>query len=1031
LRAYPAHNPDPLTLGLSSHNLAYVIYTSGSTGTPKGVMVEHRSVVNFWLELSRTTHSALPQRARIALNAAFSFDMSIKGLSQLLSGHCLVLVPQLIRASGAEMVHFLAHHRIDAFDSTPSQLEMLLTDGLLEHPDYVPRSVLLGGEPVSPSLWNRLRGCNSVRFYNMYGPTECTVDATIGLLQELGERPSIGRPIANTQVYLLDRQGQPVPIGVTGEIHIGGIGLARGYLGQPDLTAQRFIADPFGGTPHARLYKTGDLGRWLPDGTIEYLGRNDFQVKLRGFRIELGEIESQLRACPGVRDAVVIAREDQPGDKRLVAYLLAINDAPLAAAALRDQLATRLPDYMVPSAFVTLDAFPLTPNGKLDRHALPAPDANAIATREYAAPQGEIETTIAQIWQSLLGIERVGRHDDFFGLGGHSLLAVQMVSRLRQALGVEIALRELFVQTTLNKFSSAVLNHLRSELADSNLVAVRSHGNRPPIFLVHPIEGEIGYARELAACLDSERPVYALAATGLLKGEAPLASIPAMAARYVATIRKVQPQGPYHLAGWSAGGTIAYEMARQLIGADECVAFLGLIDTRADYRSANDEGTISASPSRMTEAEMLIDLASSLMSSQELVALQKLAAANRIEEMLRRCQEAGAIATDIDIDILRRHLGLRHATKNALLAYRPQALSVKVSLFTADEPARIDPLLGWASLPEVELRHVPIGGTHQSIVTHPHVKRLGAEVDQALLASPDVSNDTPELRYSPRITIQNGHRAAVPLFFVPGAGASVTTFFELTQALDLDIPIYGLQPRGLDGTLVPHIDVQSAARSYIKAVRDVAPDGQCHLVGHSYGGWIALDMGIRLKQAGVQVGALVLLDSDVPGSTLRQNIGDSEVDILICLIRHFEMSAQRSLNLRHQDLEGLSEAAQLELLLARLVDAKILPRQTRLQSLRGIVRVFRSNLNSHYAPSLPYTDDVHLVTATHDGATPPQNDEEPALVARWRSYAPKLEVWRSSGNHMTLLDTPHVKRLSDWLRQLVEKRPLPVSSMLK
>ncbi|WP_333980913.1 AMP-binding protein, partial [Burkholderia orbicola] len=244
----------------SSHNLAYVIYTSGSTGTPKGVMVEHRSVVNFWLELSRTTHSALPQRARIALNAAFSFDMSIKGLSQLLSGHCLVLVPQLIRASGAEMVHFLAHHRIDAFDSTPSQLEMLLTDGLLEHPDYVPRSVLLGGEPVSPSLWNRLRGCNSVRFYNMYGPTECTVDATIGLLQELGERPSIGRPIANTQVYLLDRQGQPVPIGVTGEIHIGGIGLARGYLGQPDLTAQRFIADPFGGTPHARLYKTGDLG---------------------------------------------------------------------------------------------------------------------------------------------------------------------------------------------------------------------------------------------------------------------------------------------------------------------------------------------------------------------------------------------------------------------------------------------------------------------------------------------------------------------------------------------------------------------------------------------------------------------------------------------------------------------------------------------------------------------------------------------------------------------------------------------------
>ncbi|WP_201320211.1 amino acid adenylation domain-containing protein, partial [Burkholderia sp. E168m30] len=370
-------------------------------------------VLNLWLALENTVFGEVPDAMRVGQNAALSFDASVQAFLQLLSGRTMVLFPQAIRRDSAAFLEYLRKHKVEAFDCTPSQLEFLINDGVLGQDALNPKVILIGGEAIGDELWQRLASLRSTRVYNLYGPTECTVESVIAHVSRDGRKPHIGRPIANTQVYLLDGQGQPVPIGVTGEIHIGGVGLARGYLGQPELTAQRFIADPFGGTPHARLYKTGDLGRWLPDGTIEYLGRNDFQVKLRGFRIELGEIESQLRACPGVRDAVVIAREDQPGDKRLVAYLLAINDAPLAAAALRDQLATRLPDYMVPSAFVTLDAFPLTPNGKLDRHALPAPDASAIATREYAAPQGEIETTIAQIWQSLLGIERVGRHDDF------------------------------------------------------------------------------------------------------------------------------------------------------------------------------------------------------------------------------------------------------------------------------------------------------------------------------------------------------------------------------------------------------------------------------------------------------------------------------------------------------------------------------------------------------------------------------------------------------------------------------------------
>ncbi|WP_339492983.1 condensation domain-containing protein, partial [Pseudomonas sp. EA_15y_Pfl2_R67] len=298
--------------------------------------------------------------------------------------------------------------------------------------------------------------CPSIRFYNMYGPTECTVDATIDLIRDLGERPSIGRPIANVQVYVLDTRGEPTPLGVAGELHIGGAGVARGYLNRTELSAERFIADPFSTEPNARLYKTGDLGRWLADGTLEYLGRNDFQVKIRGFRIELGEIENALVAYPGIREAVVIAREDSQGDvesKRLVAYVCG---EPVPAEQLRSALLSSLPEYMVPSAFVHLDALPLTANGKLDRRALPAPGQDSLASKTYESPQGDTEIAIAEIWKGLLHLDQVGRHDGFLELGGHSLLAVQLLSRLRRKLGARLTLRELFDAPTVRGLAALV-----------------------------------------------------------------------------------------------------------------------------------------------------------------------------------------------------------------------------------------------------------------------------------------------------------------------------------------------------------------------------------------------------------------------------------------------------------------------------------------------------------------------------------------------------------------------------------------------
>ncbi|WP_200802247.1 amino acid adenylation domain-containing protein, partial [Pectobacterium actinidiae] len=337
----------------------------------KGVMVAHQNVLNLATGLRPLL--ALDHPSRIALNASIVFDASAKNWIQLLSGHTLVLVPEAIRADARQLWRYFARHAVDLFDCTPVQLQWLLDAGLGTDPAYQPAQVLVGGEAIAPAIWSRLPSLSDTRFINVYGPTECTVDATACVIDRTQPLPTIGKPLANTRIYILDAQGQPVPIGVTGELHIGGAGVARGYLHQPDLTADRFIADPFSDSTEARLYKTGDLARWLPDGSIDYLGRNDFQIKVRGFRIEAGEIESCLLRCPGVQEAVVIAREESPGDTRLVAYLCAQPDAELHPASLRQQLAASLAEYMIPSAFVTLDALPLTPNGKLDRTALPTP----------------------------------------------------------------------------------------------------------------------------------------------------------------------------------------------------------------------------------------------------------------------------------------------------------------------------------------------------------------------------------------------------------------------------------------------------------------------------------------------------------------------------------------------------------------------------------------------------------------------------------------------------------------------------------
>jgi acyl-coenzyme A synthetase/AMP-(fatty) acid ligase/acyl carrier protein len=370
----------------------------------------------------------------------------------------------MARPQGHQDARYLAEEigrtGITTLHFVPSMLQVFLEHADLRHCTSL-RRVLCSGEALSPALQQRFFDLlPQVELHNLYGPTEAAIDVTAWPCAPDADAVTvpIGRPVANTRIYLLDQHRQPVPLGVAGELTIGGAQVARGYLNRLELTAERFLPDPFSADPHARMYKTGDLARYRADGVIEYLGRNDFQVKIRGVRIELGEIEARLSSCEGVREAVVVACADGQS-QRLVAYLLAVDPAdPPTPATLRGALAASLPEHMVPSAFIVLDAFPLTPNGKLDRNALPAPDQSSVAVRVYSAPQGETETLLALLWQELLNLPQVGRDDHFFELGGHSLMAIQLIARVKQHWQIDLPMNVLFYQPTLADLAHEIVS---------------------------------------------------------------------------------------------------------------------------------------------------------------------------------------------------------------------------------------------------------------------------------------------------------------------------------------------------------------------------------------------------------------------------------------------------------------------------------------------------------------------------------------------------------------------------------------------
>ena len=1128
----PATDLQPEAIGLTPEHLAYVIYTSGSTGNPKGVMVPHRGVCNL-LQAMRE-QPGLQAHDRLLALTTISFDIAaLEIYLPLLCGARLRLASREQARDAQQLAQLVDDWQATVMQATPSTWRMLVSAQWAGRPGL---KALCGGEALDSELSAQLRP-RVGQLWNVYGPTETTIWSTAMRVDEhssAGQAAEpIGRPIDNTQIYIFDARQQPVPVGVAGEIHIGGAGVVRGYLRRDALTAERFVADPFGSEAGARLYKTGDLGRWRADGVIEYLGRNDHQVKIRGFRIELGEIEAQLGRHPLVKQAVVVAREDVRHDKRLVAYLTLRDDAPaeaggtahvqqtaalwdeiyrasaapeaaaqdnfagwnssydgepmsaaemqewrdatvgrivalrprrileigvgagllfwkllphceaywgtdisqsqlqklrhavqarselqgrvellqreaadfsglpqgffdtvvinsviqyfpdvayleqvlraavglvapggsvfvgdvrhlrllrtfkraihagraqpeadtalvrrmadaavaaeeellldpaffpalatqmpracgvdlrvkahstdneltrhrydvvlrvepaaprsfaglpslpwtpqadlrqqlaaagaqglrltgvpnrrlagelaasrlleagapmaqvqqqltapqevepafaeIAAAAglelhstwttqredgaldlvfaraadgagaevvdlfrpsaaaqalaelandpraerrtaeavrvLRGHLQASLPEHMVPAGFVVLPQLPLTPNGKLDRAALPDPLAHRVPAQRFEAPQGHMEERLAAIWREVLGLDAIGRHDSFFDLGGHSLLAVQMVAEVRKRFDREVPVRTLFSASTLALFATALDQAQGNDPGQgSNLVCLRRQGTEPPLFLVHPVGGEIGYARELAAHLDPQVPVYGFAASGFLDGEQPQQSIEAMATRYLAAMQRLRPAGPYRVAGWSAGGTIAYEIARQLAAQGEPAAFVGLIDTPCDPQGVYADGGV--------DQEVLLRNLPARVSAPQRAEIEAMAAQGDLEAVLAYCRQAGLVSEAVSRETVERHLRVRRAIAEAAQRYRAEPLAQPVALFIAADELRDDPSQGWKRLLADRLQAVIVGGNHRTIMAPPHISALGAALSRALTSHP-------------------------------------------------------------------------------------------------------------------------------------------------------------------------------------------------------------------------------------------------------------------------------------------------------
>ncbi len=760
--ALAQESPANPTSGVTAEHLAYVTYTSGSTGTPKGVEVPHRGVIRLLCGVDYVTLDASQTLLHLS---PLAFDASTFELwGALLHGARCVLFPDPVPTVAA-LGEALARHQVSTLWLTAALFNVVVD----EAPAVLRgvRQLLIGGEALSVDHVRRaLAQLPGTTLLNGYGPTEgttftCCYRIPRTLDPALPSIP-IGRPIANTEAYVLDAAGQLVPCGVPGELWIGGAGLARGYLHRPDLTAEAFLPHPFRNEPGARLYRTGDRVRWRPDGVLEFLGRRDDQVKLRGFRVELGEVEAALRRHPQVRDAVVVVWADGRGERRLVAYVVPGPGTPPADPALRRFLGDRLPDYMIPSTVVVLPALPRTPSGKVDRQALPPPaPPPAEAAPAAVAPRTPVEIALARIWADLLGLDRVGLHDDFFALGGHSLLAVRLFARIETELGRRLPLASLFQGATI-KHLAALLED-QSDANRGSVVEIRAGDSGYPLFLITDMMGELLSWKSLIQYLDTQRPIYGFQLPeGEGAPEAPF-DLKAMAAHCVECIGTVQPDGPVYLAAYSIGGRMALEIAQQLVRKGREVAFLGMIDAGPSSRRQHPLWKLLRTTPyflRNLPYWLVDDLLQTSPSEMRRRIRRKLRAIGK--RIVRLCTPGVHTPVDpdfedvFDVDHLPdRYRRVMEAQYRAWKAYVAAPYPGRVTLLRArTHPLlhSLEPDMGWGKVACGGVEMLVIPGHHRSIMEEPLIQKVA----EALKACLDRADQARCIRPVPSLISRGG-----------------------------------------------------------------------------------------------------------------------------------------------------------------------------------------------------------------------------------------------------------------------------------
>lgn len=718
--------------------LAYVIYTSGSTGKPKGVQIPHRALVNFLTSMRRRPGLS----AEDVLVAVTTLSFDIAGLElylPLIAGAQVRIAPSGATEDPRALAELLERSQATIMQATPTTWRMLLDSGWSGRPGM---RALCGGEALPVALADRLVEAG-LELWNMYGPTETTIWSTCEHVTTRGQTLAIGRPIANTTLYVLDERMQLVPIGEVGELWIGGEGLARGYRGRSDLTRERFVAHPFDSTPAARIYRTGDLARYRPDGTVEFLGRVDHQVKVRGFRIELGEIETVLSRHPAVVDAVVVAR-GSGAESELAAYVTPAGE-PAPAHELRRFLGQTLPDYMVPSTVTTLEAFPLTPNGKVDRKALPEPTRERSGEHELIAPRSRLERKLAAIWERELDIHPIGVTDDFFDLGVTSILAATLFAAIEHDLADNLALGAIFKAPTIEKLARLIEQGEDDDPRWTSLVPVQPHGSRAPIFCVHGGAGTILHLQPLARLLGPEQPFYGLQSSGLYGGSAPLRTVEEMAEHYISEMRQVHPGGPWLLAGYCFGAIVAFEIAQVLRAQGEDVRMLAMFNGPSPawiqrwgwHGNQPLQRKLRPPVPRLTRRQRL---ARAMREPQRIVKASVWHSRRRVDQLRVRM----ALARSRPIPERTREQFFFGLHAKAERSYRPRPYPGDLMVFYG-EGLYEDPTLGWDGLASQGVRTFAVPGEHDNnrqAMHEPAVRFVAQRVEEHLrnaLADPAVA----------------------------------------------------------------------------------------------------------------------------------------------------------------------------------------------------------------------------------------------------------------------------------------------------